>query len=102
VFCVSVWNKLEQSNKEFFEAYNIRVRIRQQIEAFDYLMKQQAHIVEQYLSESQDEEQPQQQQQQQQQQQPSPSLPPQGPPSLFFLIFFSLRQFDHLISENVY
>lgn len=43
---LSVWNKLEQANKEFFQAYYIRVKIREQIEAFNYLMSQQASIMQ--------------------------------------------------------
>jgi len=41
-----VWQKLEQQNPEFFKAYNIRLRIKEQITAFNYLVSQQVQLVQ--------------------------------------------------------
>jgi uncharacterized protein (TIGR01589 family) len=41
-----VWDKLEEANKEFFQAYSIRVKIREQIEAFNFLIMNQTHLIQ--------------------------------------------------------
>jgi hypothetical protein len=41
-----VWQKLEETNPEFFKAYNIRLRIKEQITAFNYLVSQQAQLMQ--------------------------------------------------------
>lgn len=45
-FTSLVWQKLEQQNPEFFKAYNIRLRIKEQITAFNYLVSQQVQLVQ--------------------------------------------------------
>eukprot|EP01118_Nematostelium_gracile_P004633 TRINITY_DN1547_c0_g1_i2.p1 TRINITY_DN1547_c0_g1~~TRINITY_DN1547_c0_g1_i2.p1 ORF type:complete len:151 (+),score=28.04 TRINITY_DN1547_c0_g1_i2:200-652(+) len=40
-----VWAKLEEQNPKFFLAYNIRLRIKEQISAFNYLVSQQAQLM---------------------------------------------------------
>lgn len=44
-FTALVWHKLEEQNPLFFRAYNIRLRIKEQIAAFNYLVSQQAQLV---------------------------------------------------------
>jgi hypothetical protein len=41
-----VWLKLEEQNPEFFKAYHIRLRIKEQITAFNYLVSQQAQLMQ--------------------------------------------------------
>lgn len=41
-----VWQKLEEQNPEFFQAYNIRLRIKEQISAFNFLVSQQANLMQ--------------------------------------------------------
>jgi uncharacterized protein (TIGR01589 family) len=41
-----VWLKLEEQNPDFFKAYHIRLRIKEQITAFNYLVSQQAQLVQ--------------------------------------------------------
>jgi len=36
-----VWSKLEDQNKEFFFSYGIRLRLKDQVAAFNYLSRQQ-------------------------------------------------------------
>ena len=44
-FTALVWRKLEEQNPLFFRAYNVRLRIKEQIAAFNYLVSQQAQLV---------------------------------------------------------
>lgn len=44
-FTALVWTKLEEQNPLFFRAYNLRLRIKEQIAAFNYLVSQQAQLV---------------------------------------------------------
>ena len=39
-----VWSKLEEQNKEFFFSYNIRLRLKDQVAAFNYLIVQQDKV----------------------------------------------------------
>eukprot|EP01087_Luapelamoeba_hula_P000331 TRINITY_DN10228_c0_g1_i1.p1 TRINITY_DN10228_c0_g1~~TRINITY_DN10228_c0_g1_i1.p1 ORF type:complete len:489 (-),score=83.51 TRINITY_DN10228_c0_g1_i1:134-1600(-) len=41
-----VWQKLEEQNPDFFKAYHIRLRIKEQINAFNYLVSQQAQLLQ--------------------------------------------------------
>lgn len=41
-----VWNKLEQQNPDFFKAYGIRLRIKEQIELFNALVSHQASVLQ--------------------------------------------------------
>jgi len=43
--CV-VWLKLEEQNPDFFKAYHVRLRIKEQITAFNYLVSQQAQLMQ--------------------------------------------------------
>jgi len=45
-FTELVWQKLEQQNPEFLKAYNIRLRIKEQITAFNFLVSQQAQTMQ--------------------------------------------------------
>lgn len=45
-FTCLVWQKLEEQNPDFFYAYNIRLRIKDQIVAFNYLVDQQCQFVQ--------------------------------------------------------
>ncbi|XP_011000446.1 PREDICTED: uncharacterized protein LOC105108011 isoform X2 [Populus euphratica] len=40
-----VWQKLEEENREFFRAYYLRLKVKQQIEEFNKLLVQQAHLM---------------------------------------------------------
>jgi hypothetical protein len=40
-----VWNKLEEQNKDFFKAYHMRLKVKDQIQAFNYLVQEQATIL---------------------------------------------------------
>jgi hypothetical protein len=42
-----VWQKLEQQNPEFFKAYNIRIKIKDQINIFNELVNDQAQMMKQ-------------------------------------------------------
>jgi len=43
----TVWGRLEQENTEFFRAYNIRLKIKQQILDFNNLVQRQAALMQQ-------------------------------------------------------
>lgn len=45
-FTSLVWQKLEQQNPEFFTAYNLRLRVKEQITAFNYLASQQLQALQ--------------------------------------------------------
>jgi len=45
-FTSLVWQKLEQQNPEFFNAYNLRLRVKEQITAFNYLASQQLQALQ--------------------------------------------------------
>eukprot|EP01102_Stenamoeba_stenopodia_P004397 TRINITY_DN14709_c0_g1_i1.p1 TRINITY_DN14709_c0_g1~~TRINITY_DN14709_c0_g1_i1.p1 ORF type:complete len:244 (-),score=34.85 TRINITY_DN14709_c0_g1_i1:71-802(-) len=49
-FTSLVWQKLEQQNPEFFKAYNVRLRIKEQITAFNYLVSQQVQLMQKNTS----------------------------------------------------
>jgi uncharacterized protein (TIGR01589 family) len=40
-FTCLVWQKLEEQNPEFFYSYGVRINVRDQIVAFNYLVDQQ-------------------------------------------------------------
>jgi len=40
-----VWRKLEEQNADFFYAYDIRLRLKDQITAFNYLVEQQCELL---------------------------------------------------------
>jgi hypothetical protein len=42
----SVWENLERMHPEFFKSYNIRLKIKEQITAFNYLISQQAQLLQ--------------------------------------------------------
>lgn len=42
----SVWQKLLERNPDFFKAYDFRIRIKEQINAFNYLVSQQAQMMQ--------------------------------------------------------
>lgn len=42
-----VWQKLEAQNPQFFYVYNLRLRLKDQIQAFNYLVDQQVQLVAQ-------------------------------------------------------
>ncbi|KAI5583718.1 hypothetical protein POPTR_006G041200v4 [Populus trichocarpa] len=44
-FTELVWQKLEEENREFFRAYYLRLKVKQQIEEFNKLLVQQAHLM---------------------------------------------------------
>jgi len=46
-FTKLVWKKLEEQNPEFFKAYNLKLLIKEQITAFNFLVSQQAQIMQQ-------------------------------------------------------
>ncbi|GMH75398.1 hypothetical protein TrLO_g813 [Triparma laevis f. longispina] len=39
-----VWSKLEEQNSDFFYSYNVRLRLKDQVSAFNYLVSQQEKI----------------------------------------------------------
>mmetsp|Transcript_27217 Transcript_27217/g.51571 ORF Transcript_27217/g.51571 Transcript_27217/m.51571 type:complete len:134 (-) Transcript_27217:29-430(-) len=39
-----VWSKLEEQNREFFYSYNVRLRLKDQVSAFNYLVSQQEKL----------------------------------------------------------
>lgn len=41
---VSVWQKLEEENQEFFKAYYLRLLVKEQITEFNRLLKQHAEL----------------------------------------------------------
>lgn len=41
-----MWLKLEEQNPDFFKAYHVRLRIKEQITAFNYLVSQQAQLMQ--------------------------------------------------------
>ncbi|KAL0478503.1 hypothetical protein AKO1_008185 [Acrasis kona] len=40
-----VWHKLEQQNPEFFKSYNVRIKIKDQINSFNDLVNEQAQVM---------------------------------------------------------
>ncbi|CAM9691431.1 unnamed protein product, partial [Heterosigma akashiwo] len=49
-FTCLVWQKLEEQNPDFFYAYNIRLRVKDQIVAFNYLVDQQVALLQNVLT----------------------------------------------------
>ncbi|XVE90766.1 hypothetical protein DITRI_Ditri20bG0103500 [Diplodiscus trichospermus] len=47
VSCLSVWQKLEEENREFFQAYYLRLMVKQQIMEFNKLLEQQVRLMHQ-------------------------------------------------------
>lgn len=45
--CFSVWQKLEEENREFFQAYYLRLTVKQQIMEFNKLLEQQVRLMRQ-------------------------------------------------------
>ena len=45
-FTQLVWQKLEEQNKEFFQAYALRLQLRDQIALFNHLLEQQAQALQ--------------------------------------------------------
>jgi hypothetical protein len=45
--CFSVWQKLEEENREFFKAYYLRLMVKQQINEFNRLLDQQVQLMRQ-------------------------------------------------------
>lgn len=43
----SVWQKLEEENREFFRAYYLRLMVKHQIDEFNRLLEQQVHLMRQ-------------------------------------------------------
>lgn len=43
---VAVWQGMESKNPDFFRAYDVRLKIKEQITAFNYLVSQQAQVTE--------------------------------------------------------
>ncbi|KAL5056553.1 hypothetical protein RYX36_037235 [Vicia faba] len=43
-FTQLVWQKLEEENQEFFKAYYLRLRLKEQITEFNRLLKEQAEL----------------------------------------------------------
>ena len=41
-----VWQKLEEQNAEFFASYDVRLRLKDQIVAFNYLVEQQTRLLQ--------------------------------------------------------
>jgi len=41
-----VWKKLEDQNKDFFYAYNVMLRVKDQMVAFNYLAEQQTRVMQ--------------------------------------------------------
>mmetsp|Transcript_25934 Transcript_25934/g.34022 ORF Transcript_25934/g.34022 Transcript_25934/m.34022 type:complete len:153 (+) Transcript_25934:213-671(+) len=51
-FTCLVWQKLEEQNPDFFYAYNIRLRVKDQIVAFNYLVDQHIALLQNVLTPS--------------------------------------------------
>ena len=47
-FTSLVWQKLEEQNPEFFNAYKTRLKIQEQVQVFNQLLEQQMHIYQKY------------------------------------------------------
>ena len=47
-FTSLVWQKLEEQNPEFFNAYKTRLKIQEQVQVFNHLLEQQMHICQKY------------------------------------------------------
>lgn len=45
--CLSVWQKLEEENREFFRAYYLRLMVKNQINEFNRLLEQQVQLMRQ-------------------------------------------------------
>lgn len=43
---ISVWQKLEEENREFFKAYHVRLMVKNQIVLFNKLLQQQADLMQ--------------------------------------------------------
>ncbi|KAJ1451809.1 hypothetical protein M885DRAFT_528660 [Pelagophyceae sp. CCMP2097] len=41
-----VWQKLEEQNSEFFASYDVRLKLKDQIVAFNYLVEQQTRLLQ--------------------------------------------------------
>ena len=46
LFLVAVWQKLEEQNPDFFKAYFTRLKLKDQINVFNYLLEQQVSMVQ--------------------------------------------------------
>jgi hypothetical protein len=42
---LSVWQKLEEENSDFFRAYYIRLKLKKQINLFNHLLEHQYHLM---------------------------------------------------------
>lgn len=51
-FTKLVWQSLEEQNPEFFYTYNIRLRVKDQVQAFNYLVDQQVQLLQQMRTSS--------------------------------------------------
>ena len=45
IFFDLVWQKLEEENAEFFKAYHIRLKLKNQIDMYNQLLEQQYHLM---------------------------------------------------------
>lgn len=45
IFFDLVWQKLEEENAEFFKAYHIRLKLKNQIDMYNELLEQQYHLM---------------------------------------------------------
>jgi hypothetical protein len=54
VFAFSVWQKLEEQNSEFFQAYYIRLKLKRQIILFNHLLQQQFQLADEYARDAAD------------------------------------------------
>ena len=43
-FTTLVWQKLEEQNPEFFSAYNVRLKLKEQVILFNHLLEQQVQM----------------------------------------------------------
>ena len=48
--CLSVWQKLEEENQDFFKAYHLRLILKDQIMKFNKLLQTQAELMRQISS----------------------------------------------------
>ena len=58
-FTCLVWAKLEEQNPDFFYAYGVNLRVKDQVTAFNYLTEQHVNLVEQTRAREQAKEQEQ-------------------------------------------
>jgi uncharacterized protein (TIGR01589 family) len=41
-----VWSKLEEQNRDFFYSYDVRLKLKDQVAAFNYIVQQQQKLME--------------------------------------------------------